>query len=155
MATQQVIMGGCLGGVVLSAIATKYFVLMGTSGGTAADSGQLGVFQVVPTAGSFSNLRINLKTAPGAGKSHTFTLRKNGEDTALTCTISDTSNTGNASTDVSISDDNLLCTKIVASTLARGCSPLISYLGYIAPTGGNWFLLQVKNELQGIRGLNG
>jgi len=51
--------------------------------------------QTIPTSGFISNLRVYLPTAaPGAGKSLTFTVRKNKADTDLTCTISGTDTAG-------------------------------------------------------------
>jgi hypothetical protein len=49
-----------------------------------------------PCAGTFANLIVNLDGAPGtggSGKGWTFTLRKNGVDTALTVTIMETATT--------------------------------------------------------------
>lgn len=51
--------------------------------------------QPVPIACTFKNLYVALKTAPGAGLSRTFTLQKNGVDTALTVTITDPATTAN------------------------------------------------------------
>jgi len=53
---------------------------------------------VWPVAGVFANLLITGVVAPGAGKSWTFTVRKNGVDTALTVTISDTATSARDST---------------------------------------------------------
>ena len=44
---------------------------------------------VFPTGGTLKNLYVDLPAAPGAGASRTFTVRKNGVPTALTCTIAD------------------------------------------------------------------
>ena len=44
---------------------------------------------VFPTGGTLRNLYVDLPTAPGVGESRTFTVRKNGAPTGLTCTISD------------------------------------------------------------------
>ncbi len=49
---------------------------------------------IVPYAGTFSKLRVAVDTAPGAGKSLTFTLRKNGVNQTLTVAISGTNTTG-------------------------------------------------------------
>lgn len=56
---------------------------------------------VCSTGGTIDSLRVKLSGAPGtggSGKSYTFTLRKNGVDTALTCTITDTATTGSDTT---------------------------------------------------------
>lgn len=43
-----------------------------------------------PCAGTIRNLAITIRTAPGAGKSITFTVMKNGSNTTLAVTISNT-----------------------------------------------------------------
>jgi hypothetical protein len=45
-------------------------------------------------AGTVSNLYIQLEKAPGTSKSYTFTMRKNGASTGVTCTISGAALTG-------------------------------------------------------------
>lgn len=45
---------------------------------------------VIPHALTLDRLRVNLTTAPGAGKNWVFTVMKNGSATALTVTIADT-----------------------------------------------------------------
>src|SRR5438094_10251743 len=52
---------------------------------------------IVPTTGSLSRLHIRLTAAPGAGRSYTFALMKNGAATGLTCTVA---NVATACTDV-------------------------------------------------------
>ncbi len=42
---------------------------------------------IVPYAGRFSNLRVIRNATPGAGTSVTYTLRVNGVNSALTCTM--------------------------------------------------------------------
>lgn len=50
---------------------------------------------VMAVACTVSAMYVVLSAAPGSTKSWTFTLRKNGSDTAITCTISDPATTGN------------------------------------------------------------
>ncbi len=50
--------------------------------------------QVVSTPGTLSNLYFELATAPGAGRSYTFTLMKGDNPTSLVVTISGTDTTG-------------------------------------------------------------
>lgn len=50
--------------------------------------------QIIPTSGKLSFFAIELATAPGAGKSWFFTLRKNGDDTNLDFIISGTDTYG-------------------------------------------------------------
>jgi hypothetical protein len=43
----------------------------------------------MPDSGTISNLYFKVTVAPGSGKSHVVTVRKNSVDTSLTCTIAD------------------------------------------------------------------
>lgn len=93
----------------LSAGATVYF-------GIGASSASDDVFYVVPEAGVLSTLRYQGGGSPGAGQTFTHTLRKNGADTALTCsntaaatTASDTSHT------VAVAAGDYISIKSVAS----------------------------------------
>jgi len=74
-----------------SGLDTQYATLMGDgnresvgtwTGGEADREGP------ITTPGTFSNLRIVLDTVAGAGNSWAFTIRKDGANSALTCTIS-------------------------------------------------------------------
>src|SRR6266853_3709972 len=47
-----------------------------------------------PVVGTFRNWVISTDVAPGVGKTCTYTVRKNGVDTALTVTLSGTQTTG-------------------------------------------------------------
>lgn len=64
---------------------TEYNSLWG--GGTWA--GEFGRAGLVSTPGKIKKLRVELVSAPTAGKSFAFTLMVNGAPSALTCTISD------------------------------------------------------------------
>ena len=71
---------------------------------------------LIPTAGTISKLRIKLASAPGAGKSLTFTLRKNGVDQTLTVTIADTAISGNDTIhEVSVAAGDKVCIKCTPS----------------------------------------
>ncbi|HVT58218.1 MAG TPA: LamG-like jellyroll fold domain-containing protein [Thermoanaerobaculia bacterium] len=60
-------------------------------------------------SGTASKLVVSLTTEPGAGGSATITIRKNGVDTALRCTISGIANTCSDTADsVTFSDGDLL-----------------------------------------------
>jgi hypothetical protein len=54
---------------------------------TNMDSNETIVQNVIPAAGTIKNYYAFVETAPTAGHSWTFTVRKNGADTAVTCTI--------------------------------------------------------------------
>lgn len=51
---------------------------------------------VMPTAGTVDELRVQLSAAPGTSNSRTFAIRKNGVDTGLTLTISNSATSGSA-----------------------------------------------------------
>ena len=60
-------------------------------------------------SGTASKLVVSLTSAPGAGRSATITIRKNGGNTTLTCTVSDAATTcTNAVDSVAFSDGDLL-----------------------------------------------
>ncbi|HVF60960.1 MAG TPA: collagen-like protein [Thermoanaerobaculia bacterium] len=60
-------------------------------------------------SGTASNLVVNLTVAPGSGGSATITIRRNGVNTALTCTVSDSLRTcANTASSVTFSDGDLL-----------------------------------------------
>jgi len=70
---------------------TTYSALHGNRAWTAAPDGW---YQVVPIAGIFSHLLYAARGAPGAGKSSTIKLFKNGVATALSVTIEGAVNKG-------------------------------------------------------------
>lgn len=76
---------------------------------------------------------VNLSAAQGEGKSYAFTLRRNLADTALTVTLSNATS-GNVATDVAISADDLLTTKIVPTETPTIARSQIAYLLYNKPT---------------------
>lgn len=70
------------GGVALSQGSTSYFLAFGSTV-EAQDQG------FWPVGGTFDFMYVNVSAAPGgAGKSWVFTLRINGSNTILTCTVS-------------------------------------------------------------------
>ncbi len=74
---------------------TEYASIYGsgaTAGNTSWNASENKVFQVMPTAGRFRNLRVAASGAPGSGgdaasDSYTFALMKDGSNTSLTCSI--------------------------------------------------------------------
>lgn len=88
--TTQIIMGAGNGPILNGS--TKYAILtsvLGAGWNTSENSRQISM----PVAGTWSNLRIKLNTAPGAGTSIAFTLRGNASAGPITCTISDANTT--------------------------------------------------------------
>jgi hypothetical protein len=76
-------------------------------------------------SGTASKLVVSLTKEPGAGQSATITIRKNGVDTALSCTISGITNTCSDTADrVTFGDGDLLSvlyskTPLAASSRVR------------------------------------
>lgn len=62
----------------------------------------------VSEAVTVSEMTVYLDTAPGSGKSRTYTLRVNGADTAASITISDTNTTGSWTGSVAIAENDLV-----------------------------------------------
>jgi hypothetical protein len=70
---------------------------------------------------------VNLATAPGAGKTDTFTIRKNGADTGLTVSISNTSLTGSTSgISVSFAAGDTYSLKVVGAIATGSSNPTLS-----------------------------
>lgn len=82
----QLILGRTFPETPINPAATEFLALVGSD---TPDTTENRHKQTMPCAGTFKNLRVELlDSACGAGKSYTFTLRVNGADQALTCTIS-------------------------------------------------------------------
>ena len=75
----------------LDAAATEYTYLENGNGNWEATE----AYQIIPTNGTLKKLYVELESAPGAGKSYVFTLRINGANGIITCTVSDTNITAN------------------------------------------------------------
>ena len=85
-AITQWVSGSDVGGTTQTG--TSYAALTGTTGSDFSGS-EVYWQSVVPIAGTFSNLSVEVQSAPGAGNSVAFTVRKNNTDTSSTCTIAD------------------------------------------------------------------
>lgn len=85
-------------------------------------------YSVMPMPGTLKWLRVNVDIAPGAGKSWAWKIYKNGSDTGLTVTISNTDTTGsNLVDEVSVMPGDLVCLHIVGTG-----SPAYHNVGEIA-----------------------
>ncbi len=79
------------------------------------------------------NLRVEVESAPGAGTSIIYTLRKGAQDTALTVTIADTATSGNdTSHSISISAGDYIDMKFSASGSPGAPRSLYSMLYLLA-----------------------
>ena len=77
-----------------------------------------------PTAGVLRNFLVVLSAAPAGGTSRTFTLRKNGADTALTVTISGSATTARLTgTDVAVAVGDLLAVQHTSSGSPVAATP--------------------------------
>ena len=77
-----------LGGLTTSSASNSNFTYyLGTYLTSSASPTESSVQQVMPVAGTVSNLAISLGSAPGSGNSWTFTIRKNGAATGVTCKV--------------------------------------------------------------------
>jgi hypothetical protein len=85
-----------------STSAVNYLVVAGNTINATEASTTLIAQQMTVTG-----MSVYMRTLTGAGKSRTFTLRKNGADTAITCTLNNT-NTCNASGSVSYADGDTI-----------------------------------------------
>lgn len=74
----------CLSSTTPSVSATNY---MGFASSPVATNDQ-NVRSITSMAGVIEGLYVDIRTAPGAAKSYTYTIQKNGADTAITCQIS-------------------------------------------------------------------
>lgn len=117
----------------LDTSATEYVAFGGTPPGTTESLKRV----VVPTGGTVKNFRVRLAAAPGVGKSRTFTVVKNGTDTAIVATIADAATTGSDLTHtVSFSAGDEISVKSVPTS-----TPAASVVGF-----GAVFLATVDGE---------
>jgi hypothetical protein len=108
-----------------SAASTTYYPMTGGAGlGTTTEANN----QNLAVSMTVTKIQVNLTTAPGAGKSRAFTLRKNEADTALTCTVSDTNKTCTATGSNAIADDDRLDTSDVPTGSPATTTMGIAYL---------------------------
>lgn len=97
-----------------STTATSFAPIVGY-GGFAPIATESDASCVVPVAGTFKSVAYMTRTAPGAGKSYTITLRVNGADSALTFTNSGASIAASVTTDVAVSAGDVVSWKFVPS----------------------------------------
>lgn len=97
--------------------------------------------------GDFSYMTIKLTTAPGAGVTRTYTLRKNGADTGLTVAIADSATTGSVASTVSFTATDVVTVALVNS----GGTPASSHAGigltWNPTTNGYFPLLAVASSV--------
>ena len=110
------VVGGGTGSTNLSATAATFVSAFNSS----ASGTESAVDQLLPIDGTFSQFYIRLDGSPGSGNSYALTLRKNGVDTALTCTVSGTAtecSDTNAADSVSFLAGDIISIKAVPSSI--------------------------------------
>jgi hypothetical protein len=95
---------GGAGGTTLSTGSTEYV----SPTGAGLSGTETSVNALLAVAATLATLRISLVTAPGASKSRTFTVRKNGVATSAVVTISGTDTTGSWSGSVDFAAGDLI-----------------------------------------------
>ncbi len=95
--------GSAIGGNYANTGNNNFLFPWGTTSGTEANT------NIPLPSGKASKLVVSLTVAPGAGQSATVTIRKNGVNTALTCTVSGTATTcADTVNSVTFNDGDLL-----------------------------------------------
>jgi len=90
--------------------------------GAGATSGNPDQFWPAPVAATANNLSARVAIAPGSGNSWTVTLRKNGANTSLSCTISGTGTSCSGSSAVSVVAGDQLGVQFTEGGSATGTS---------------------------------
>ena len=93
----------------LTSGATRYL----SSGG--ANAGEVSI--LLKSSVIAKNITVTAVTAPGSGKTDTFTLRKNGSDTALVLTLAESATSNSSSGSVSFISGDKLSVQMISDTL--------------------------------------
>lgn len=109
----QVLHGGAVANHLQNGGTKYYLPVMGASTATAGAE-NINMEVIVATA-KLANWNIVLDDAPGEDRSWTFTLRKNGGDTAMTVTISGAATTGSYSGAIGVVADDEVSVSYVPS----------------------------------------
>jgi hypothetical protein len=111
-----VIGGGDGGCATLAGPPLTYFVGMFGANCISATPTEAEVQLAMPANGTVQELHATLSSAPGAGNSLTFTIRKNGASTPVACTVSNSATSCADSVNaVGFSTGDLISVQIVQS----------------------------------------
>jgi len=122
---EQVIVGGLAFNDLDTSTTLRYSPIMGAAG--LWNNLEASCYNVIPTGGKLESLYVKLAAAPGVGKSYTFTLRLNGEDTSLACTVSDEDTAGSDVVhEVAVVAGDLVTLKCVAADTPTATSAIWS-----------------------------
>lgn len=140
MATRQTIISGTADDPAVDGT-SEYASLMG-DGNTLWNATEANHESVISTPGKLTNFKVGVKTAPDAGKSWTFTVRKTNVDTTLVVTISDTAVLSSLDTDeVTIAAGDKVCIKAVGTGTPTGAAAVYWRCDFIPDTDGETILL--------------
>jgi len=119
----------------------------GNSAGTSVDNKK--TYQVIPTPGTIKNLYVNLEEDPGTSpEAYRFTLRKNGVNTALTCTITADATTGsNTADEVAVAAGDCVDLMIEPLNSPSADPDVIFGLTFVAATDGESLLLGQSGDV--------
>lgn len=105
----------------------------------ASETGVADEDSVIAVSGTIKNLYVAMSTAPGSGKSRTFTLMVNGSASSLSCTVSDTSTLANNTSDtVSVSAGDKISIKDTTSGSPTSTSGIKTSLTLVADVDGQF-----------------
>lgn len=152
---RQIIVGGYKD--LLNNAATEYTWL---AGGTVWGTLETEYGQLVSTPGTLDKLIVKLDGVAGAGKTWTFTIMKNGNPTALTCSIGGDTDTEGEDTShtvsVSAGDRLTLRSTSSGSPTARNATWCFGFFGNIAKESlfmGYCNAYNLQSRFSGIAGL--
>jgi len=95
------------------------------------------VSQVIPTSGTLKNLYVLLNGAPGVGMDYTFTVRRNGVDTGITCAVAGANTTCNdVANSQAVSQGDIISIKCVPSAGPPAAEPACIGLTFEADIDG-------------------
>jgi len=97
---------------------TTFYYALGANASTV----EANTFAPMPVAVNIKNLGVQTSVSPRAGQSYTITLRHNGANTAITCTISGAGNSSCSDTShtVSYNATDTLDMQVISSATATG-----------------------------------
>ena len=84
----------------------------------------------IPRAMTLASVSVHSTVAPGVGLTDTFTVRKNGSDTALAVSLVGTDVDETTTTNVSFAAGDLLSVKLVSDTLSADTDPMVTIEAY-------------------------
>lgn len=110
--------------------ATRYFSI---NGGATANASEAPI-QMMTQGATIKSMQVWSNTAPGTGKSYLVTLRTNGADSGLFCSVADTGQSCSYnSTSYSATTNDLLDTSVVPSGTPATATISVGFVSYVSP----------------------